>query len=1091
MATNYKSSDFTVDLDPLTGFLTIRVDAARDAAKLDIDLLKWTPGTVPTLEVSMTPQRSQTFDLRDINAITVVIAHDGTGPSNANGNLQDIVEISNRVRIPVTVEYADAQVAMPAFIRGGSGDDFLTGSNGNAIMFGRNGDDTLIGGQADDRLFGGNGMDLLIGSAGRDFLRGEKGNDTLEGGDGNDRLNGGHGHDLLFGDAGRDIIHAGGWHDTIVGGAHNDLLHGGRGFDTAIFSGSVYDYTFRAITPHKSDKSFYVIGPDGWDKVLHVEALQFDDYTYYVDGRNNAPFTRPDYVFTDEDTSINLAGLMANDFDIEGDHFSFSSVVPSGSGASVTIAADGTIDYSPVGAFDYLALGEVGYDTFVYTVTDSYGGERSDIVTVEIQGLNDAPEFLHAVSDTVGRINEGDSSNVLSDTGQLVFEDKDVSDTHTVTTEFVSASSGATSSVGSFEASIPASAPKTVDWNYEVADQTIQYLAQGQTLVETFRTTVHDPNGGTDTIDTLITLVGQNDAPIARLDTTSVVGEGSAVTVDVLANDTDVDTGAVLSLSNARIVSGGGSVSIVDNKLVFDTGTAYEALGAGQKGEAVVEYTITDEFGASAQSAAFITVNGLADAAKVQKLTAFSPTMSVDYATSWHFARLAEQGVSSTWTSGSTQATNGYQAGFQVQTGSQSMFGLGVDGVNFSTTGTITQDPLLKGYSFTPGFDFELIEASVGVSASADALLSLDFSPSAGFSAGTVSGGLGVNAGISGVSVSGGFTQLATNSSVNGATISQTLPQTMTYGIDGAIDASFSTAMSYSAKVRGPWIPTDLEGGGYYLPDFSESGTIFNQSVSAAGSYNLLRGSVDLSANSGALSFADDLLSHTITSPISSDLANISFGGNGVVTSVATATGITVKTVKDLVDIGLDIDDILSFIPQLKALQLLDAYDIPVGIAKGSYVMADFDYSTGFDFAVESNLDSKYSVDLLFDRPVFVEGFDAPVIALRNADWNNLPGIKAAVAGPVTVTPVFNSQVDYTSEIDLLLTGTLLSSFGAMSASIDIDIAGISIHEKPGFGPIFTASVPIFTEDIADLADTDFSVFYVDQFQGDSFSLFG
>lgn len=975
---------------------------------------------------------------------------------------------------------------------GGYGNDQLSGDDGNDLLSGGVGNDTLSGGAGNDKLFGRQGDDLLSGDDGNDRVHGQNGNDTLSGGDGKDWLHGGRGDDFVSGGDDRDTLVGGDGKDTLVGGAGNDVLHGGLRFDVAIFGGSVYDYDFTGVRPHRLSNLVYVAGADGRDKVLHVEALEFEDYSYFIDGRNNAPFTRPDVDRTDEDTPINLAHILANDFDIDRDPFRITRVEASGSGATVSIAADGTVDYSPVGAFDYLALNERGYDTFIYTVTDSYGGERSETVTIEIEGRNDAPAFVSSQSDTGGRLVEGNSTSFLSEGGSLTFGDKDTSDTHYATSTFVPESSGSNPSIGAFTVNTiyqPDGSSTRIDWTYDVADAAIQFLAQGQTLVETFSTTVHDPHGGTDTIDTRITLVGTNDAPVGYLDTSAVVAEGHAVSIDVLANDTDVDTGAVLALVSARIVSGGGTVEIVGNQLRFDTGTAYEALGLGQSGEAVLEYVLQDEFGAQATSAAFVRVNGLADAATVQALTPFTPSMSVDYATRWHFQRLAEQGYSSSWNNGATQSVNGYHAGFQTQTGNQSMFGLGVGGVNFATTGTVSRDPVLKSFSFNPGFDFELVSASLGISATADAILDLSFSPSTGFSAGTVSGAIGVNTGISGVSEVGGFTQLQTSSSVVGAAVTQTLPQTMTYGVDGAIDAGFQAGMSYSAAVRGPWIPTDLEGGGFYLPDYASAGSIFSESVIGTGSYNLINGSVDLGTNTGAVNFADNLLSHTVSEPINADLGSVSFGGAGVVTTTNLADGIRVTTVKDLVDIGVDVDDMLSFIPQLKALQALDG-TIVSGPATGTYVMADIDYITGFDLSVDSSLSARYSVDLLFNRPVYIEGFADPVIALRNADWNNLPGIRAAVPGPVTVTPVFNSQLDYTSLIDVMHTGTLTLNLGGLRGRFDLDIADIEIHESASFGPLLSETIPLFNSDIADIADPNFSVVSVDQFQGDSFGLF-
>ncbi len=59
-------------------------------------------------------------------------------------------------------------------------------------------------------------------------------------------------------------------------------------------------------------------------------------------------------------------------------------------GAKVTLNADGTIDYDPNGAFDFLQVGESTTDTFTYTIADQEGSETAT-VTVTITGVNDGP----------------------------------------------------------------------------------------------------------------------------------------------------------------------------------------------------------------------------------------------------------------------------------------------------------------------------------------------------------------------------------------------------------------------------------------------------------------------------------------------------------------------------------------------------------------------------------------------------------------------------------------------------------------------------------------------------------------------------
>ncbi|KAB5598878.1 tandem-95 repeat protein, partial [Vibrio parahaemolyticus] len=76
-----------------------------------------------------------------------------------------------------------------------------------------------------------------------------------------------------------------------------------------------------------------------------------------------------------------------------------------------------------------------------------------------------------------------------------------------------------------------------------------------------------------------------NDAPNAENDVITT-GEDTAVTIDVLVNDSDVE-GDVLSIQSASVPSEQGSVDIVDGKLVFTPAENFN-------GEATITYIVTD-----------------------------------------------------------------------------------------------------------------------------------------------------------------------------------------------------------------------------------------------------------------------------------------------------------------------------------------------------------------------------------------------------------------------------------------------------------------------------------------------------------------
>src|SRR4051812_32962388 len=111
----------------------------------------------------------------------------------------------------------------------------------------------------DDIIKGTNGSDTINGGSGDDFIQGRAGGDFLDGGDGNDEIQGNEGDDYIRGAAG------------------NDFLHGGTGFDTAVYSGSILEYSFSRdgenLYVNHTGGSHY----DGNDRLISIERLIFAD----------------------------------------------------------------------------------------------------------------------------------------------------------------------------------------------------------------------------------------------------------------------------------------------------------------------------------------------------------------------------------------------------------------------------------------------------------------------------------------------------------------------------------------------------------------------------------------------------------------------------------------------------------------------------------------------------------------------------------------------------------------------------------------------------------------------------------------------
>jgi VCBS repeat-containing protein len=166
-------------------------------------------------------------------------------------------------------------------------------------------------------------------------------------------------------------------------------------------------------------------------------------------------------------------------------------------------------------AVQFLAAGETIVETYEISLTDSeVGGTITREVEVTITGTNDAPIIL--VEDLVGAVTEANSAVALTNSGTLSFSDVDLTDTHTVTPTYVGTTH--TAQLGTFAAALTndtsAGTGGLVTWNFSVNDAAVQFLAAGESIVETYQISLTDgESGGTITRDVAVTITGTNDAP--------------------------------------------------------------------------------------------------------------------------------------------------------------------------------------------------------------------------------------------------------------------------------------------------------------------------------------------------------------------------------------------------------------------------------------------------------------------------------------------------------------------------------------------------------------------------------------------------
>ena len=282
---------------------------------------------------------------------------------------------------------------------------------------------------------------------------------------------------------------------------------------------------------------------------------------------NDEPIANDDSDTVVEDSGTTQIDVLANDVDPDsGDTLSINAVGSTDNGGTAVIN-NNQIDYTP-------ALNFVGTETFTYTVSDGNGGSDSATATITVTGTNDAPT-ANDDTDTVAEDSSTTSINVL-----INDLDPDAGDVLSI------ANVGATDNGG------------TAVINSNQIDYTPAPDFAG---TEVFTYTVGDGNGGSDTATVTITVTGSNDIPTANNDSDTIVEDSGTTQMDVLANDSDADTGDILSISFIGTPDNGGAA--VESSGQIDYTPALNFVGTE-----VFTYTISDGNGGSDTATVTLTV---------------------------------------------------------------------------------------------------------------------------------------------------------------------------------------------------------------------------------------------------------------------------------------------------------------------------------------------------------------------------------------------------------------------------------------------------------------------------------------------------
>jgi VCBS repeat-containing protein len=283
---------------------------------------------------------------------------------------------------------------------------------------------------------------------------------------------------------------------------------------------------------------------------------------------NGPPSAIDDSASTDEDSPVTV-DVLANDSDPDGDAISVDSVSSPSLGTAEV--ASGGILYTPGAGLQSLGAGQIATDTFTYTVGDGLEDDTAT-VTITINGASDAPTA-------------GDG---------LIITDEDVAVSYT----FLATDPDSGDSLTFAITSPPASGAIVFE-----AGNTIIYTPNTDfSGSDSFEYSATDGSGSSDTGTIDVTVNPINDSPVAVNDAAPTTSPGEEVTVDVLANDFDIDGDEleVLSVSTP-------SVGEVENN---GDGTITYTSEPGFIGQIFFDYTLGDGNGGTDIGRVSVTMSG-------------------------------------------------------------------------------------------------------------------------------------------------------------------------------------------------------------------------------------------------------------------------------------------------------------------------------------------------------------------------------------------------------------------------------------------------------------------------------------------------
>ncbi|UAJ14026.1 tandem-95 repeat protein [Aquirufa lenticrescens] len=285
--------------------------------------------------------------------------------------------------------------------------------------------------------------------------------------------------------------------------------------------------------------------------------------TITVNPVNDAPLATDDIVRMNQNTTV-TGNILTNDADVDGNTLTVTGYTIAGVtgpviGTTFAIAGKGWITINADGSYTFIS--DPSYSGTIpiitYTISDGQGGTDTGDLDIFVAPVNANPVAVDDVNST--QEDTPVSGNVRSND-----TDAETSNASLVVTQYsFTVISGNSSTTYTYPAGstnvIPGAGTLVMN-----ADGTYTFtpFPNYNGIVPTITYTISDGNGGTDTGTLDINVTAMNDSPIAVNDDNKTTPEDTPVTVNVLANDSDIDGGnTVLTVTQFTIAGINGSFS--------------------------------------------------------------------------------------------------------------------------------------------------------------------------------------------------------------------------------------------------------------------------------------------------------------------------------------------------------------------------------------------------------------------------------------------------------------------------------------------------------------------------------------------------